>query len=395
MSFKNSQDFLKDSEKEFLWALAVNKKEEALRSFKEISEYENIINYTINNRIEHHLYKFLRNYGLLKVIEKKHIHTIRNSIEINAKKSMITYHKGLKILNEFTKNKINYVSLKGFSYLKYSNTFNRPVRDIDVLINLDDIERAVDISIENGFRFRNHKKFSKDMILENTDIYDLPDLVDENNVCLEIHYKILRDSKCLSCNLSKSLFEDVQNFSIHGSNVKTSSLKSTISHLIYHASKKGNFDNGLGSIFDLRFLSEFLSKKDIKQIKSISDECGFRHESESFLEIIQEKNINFSHGNAYLLRELIFSPNINTKIQEFFLKKSLLQKLKNIFILIFASEDKMKREFQSNTKPILSNYLERWARQFKQFKSYIYLLVFKRKIFKKRGELIKNFYKEH
>ncbi len=394
MNFIQMQDFLKESDKRFLWSLAINEDKQAIKYFEENTDLKNIIKYSISNQIEHHLYEFLKKYDLLSAIEEEHIHAIKSSVEIKAKKSMITYHKGLKVLNEFTKDKINYVSLKGFSYLEYNNTFDRPIRDIDVLIDHGDIERAVNIAMKNGFMFKNHKNFSNNMILNNSDIYDLPDLVDENNVCMEIHYKILRDSNSSTCKLSKALFEDVKTFYFHGSNIKTSSLSSCLSHLAYHATKKGNFDIGLRSIFDLKALSRFSSEEDKIKIKNISSECRFSKESELFLSIIESKDKSCGNRKTYLLKELIFSPNINIKIQEFFLKESLIQKFKHIFTLLFVNKHHIKREFQSETTFFISSYFARWARQIRQFGNYMYLLIFKKELFKRRAKLIKEFYKD-
>tara|TARA_B100000963_G_scaffold284188_1_gene252968 strand:- start:24064 stop:25230 length:1167 start_codon:yes stop_codon:yes gene_type:complete len=384
------KDVLEDFEKDFLWSLATNKQAEAAKILKNNFQLENIIGYCVDNRIEHYFYEFLKDNDLLDLLKKEYIQLIKNSIEIRAKKSLIIYQKAMKILDEFTTKDIKYVALKGMSYVEYSNTFKRPIRDIDVLIDHNDIEKAVDIAFKNGFRFKNHKKFSKDLILNGSDIYDLPDLIDSNNVCLEIHYKILRDSESKTCKLSNNLFKDVKYFSIYGNVIKTSSLSSCISHLIYHASKKGNFDIGIGPIFDLNFLSQFISEKDMNNIRNISDECGFKHESESFLELIENKNLS---DNVYLLKELILSPNINTKIQEFFLHKSFFQKSKDFYKLLFVSKKHIRREFQTKENFLLRRYFARWLRQFSQLSKYIYLLIFKRGIFKKRAELIRRFYK--
>ncbi len=393
MTFRNNQDFLKDSEKEFLWSIALDEDHAALKSFEKNPKLDNIINYSINNRIEKNLYCFLKKKNLLNEIDDENISAIKSSIEIRTKKSLATYYKAIKILHEFTTEGITYVSLKGISYLEYSNTFERPIRDIDVLVAFDDIEKAVEIALKNGFRFQNHNKFSNNMIVDNSDVYDLPDLIDENNVCLEIHYKILRDSKLSRCELSNFLFESAKSFSIHGKNIKSSNLSSCISHLIYHTSKKGNFDIGLVSIFDLKFLSKFTSLDDLKEIQRISDKCGFGLESESFLEIIKSKKS--SKSKSYLIKELIFSPNLNIKIQEFFLKKSSYQKLKYIFNSLFVSKKLINREFQRKKGFLVSNYFARWKRQFNQFNSYIYLLIFKREVFKRRSKLINKFYEKN
>ena len=393
MSFTKEYLSLNDNEKSFLLAMAINDDKSALKYFEKNSKFQNIVQYSIDNRIEHHLYKFLIANNLLNEIENKSILAIKGSIEIRTKKSLTIYQKALKILNEFTLKKINYVSLKGISYLKYSKTFDRPIRDIDVLIKADDIEKSVDIAFENGFRFKNHNKFSKNMIINSSDVYDLPDLIDENNVCLEIHYKILRDSNTSTCRLSEALFENVKDFPIHGANIKTSCISSCISHLIYHASKKSNFDVGLGSVFDLKSLSRFASKEDLKEVMRISDDCGYGKESESFLNIIQKQGISHQK-NTFLLKELIFSPNVNLKVQEFFFKESILQKFKHIFKLLFVSKHHIKREFQSENRFFGGGYFLRWMRQINQFGHYAYIVIFKGKVLKKRAEQMKKFYKD-
>ena len=47
-----------------------------------------------------------------------------------------------------------------------------------------------------------------DMILDESKVYDLPDLIDKNKICLEIHYKIFRESRITPCALSDIILDN-------------------------------------------------------------------------------------------------------------------------------------------------------------------------------------------
>ncbi len=392
MNFIKKQNFLKDSEKEFFWSLANKDNNQTLIIFRSLKEIKNIVIYSIYNRLEHHLLEFLDKNKLSPNINKSYLMELKNSAEFRAKKSLITYDKALSFLDDLTNHKINYISLKGISYLEYSKSFKRPIRDIDILVEKKDIEKAVHIAFEHGFRFQNHNAFSKSMLVKNSEIYDLPDLIDNNKICLEIHYKVLIDKKNNECLLSKKMLEEKRAFSIHGKNIQTTNLYLHIAHLIFHSSKKGNFDVGIGSVFDFIYLTKFLKNDCIKKVIEISNLCNFSLEAKTFFEIFIDDPSKKNIMKFTTFKELIFSPNLNTKIQEVFLEKSFLNKVKKIYLLVFVRKDYLKREFNIDKNHIAKVYILRWVRQFKQFNKYLYLILFNSNDFKRKSILIKRFY---
>lgn len=73
-------------------------------------------------------------------------------------------------------------------------------------------------------------------------------------------------------------------------------------------------------------------------------------------------------------------------------EKSLLQNLKKILKLLYVKEDHIRREFKPESTFFITRYFDRWVRQFSQYGNYLYFVIFKREMFKKRAKLIKKFY---
>ena len=104
----------------------------------------------------------------------------------------------VKISKKLNNSDIKYTFLKGINCQNLSEKFIRPSRDIDLLIDIKDIPRSINIIEELGFSFINHRPFSENMITSLKGKYDLPVMQTKDGITLEIHYKIIRNQKSIS-----------------------------------------------------------------------------------------------------------------------------------------------------------------------------------------------------
>ena len=380
-------------EKDFLWDLACNRHDDAKHHFSKIKCHKNLIFYAMNNRLEIHLENFLKKEGLINRIEPSLINNFYLSLENRVKRNFAINQKALNLLDEYSQNKINYSVLKGLSYTSISRKFNRTLRDIDVLIARDDIGKAVKIANKHGFQFKNHIQFSENMILDESKVYDLPDLIDKNKICLEIHYKIFRESRITPCALSDIILDNKLEYQFFDKTIYGSSPAIALVHLIYHATKKGNFDVGLTAIFDYFFLLDYISNTDKDLVFEITSNFGLIKEAEIFF-LLQKENISEEESKKMdIFKNLIFSINANTNIQSLFQDTNKFRVMKSLLKMVFVNKRELNREFNIQPeKGFIMYYFKRGVRQIIQFRYLIYLLVFKRNRFKEKSKLIDEFY---
>ena len=97
---------------------------------------------------------------------------------------------------------ISFIPLKGLHINMKKNGFKRNIRDIDILINKDDIRESIEVLLGEGYSFLEssidykNKNFIKDYS------YDVPRIFSPSGTCIEIHHKIF------NTNLSRFYFKD-------------------------------------------------------------------------------------------------------------------------------------------------------------------------------------------
>ena len=389
----HNENNLTITEKEFLWSLIKRNNKKSITNFHKLINHKNVIDFSISWRIEHKLIEFIEENLLIDKVNKNDYKNLNYSAENRLKKSLITYEKSLDFFEKLSLEKVKYVALKGCSYILLTNNFKRPVKDIDLLVDKSDIQKTVEIALRNGFKFQNHDRYSEDLIVKNSEIYDLPNLLDQNNICIEIHYKILRESKQLPCMLAEDMLNEISSKNFLSKNIKTANRKQMIIHLIYHATKKGSFDNGLMPFFDLYDLVRDLKREDILDLIEYSRIFNLSCETKVFLSTISMiEDTPDLRKKEELLKKIVLTPHVNTKIQEIVMEKNLGNKIIKIFKLIFVNKKELKREFQSNGEKALNLYKSRWTRQLNQFKKYIKMYIFNQRFLKRRAQYIKEFY---
>tara|TARA_B100002019_G_scaffold293393_1_gene320707 strand:- start:1324 stop:2526 length:1203 start_codon:yes stop_codon:yes gene_type:complete len=356
---------LSEIEKDFFWELATNNIQNSIKVFKKIDDMDGLFAYCNKHNIEEHFHRFLEKnnenlenndtfFRFSDLVKKKKIQTLMN------------IRSGLKLCEEFGKNKVNYVTLKGLSYIDIIDVDSRLFRDLDILVDIEDIQKSVEIAQKNGFKFKNNKIFTKELITKNLDKYCLPQMYNKDNVVLEIHYRII-SNEYTQCKLSSDILTKKKLISAYGHQFFVPPNEYKFIHLAYHSISKGNFDVGVSSIFDL-----FLFKRNgminsdkinqLAQIYNLSRDIDILN-----LVLLESENkLNNLNGQKYLtiVKSLFLQPVVNKRITGYHLASGLLGKLSYLIKYLFVGKEILKRDFNFNNSIIL--YLLtplRWLRQ--------------------------------
>ena len=146
---------LSNGEEDFIWCLVNQQYCSATRYFEPLYNQERLIKYCVDNRIDGELNLFLaRNNSskLQNVKHKKYLDRIRAIQDLRTSKIL---NAAFKLLSSFETEKINYVSLKGVHISTVNPNYRRSIRDIDLLVDNNDIEKAYKLAKQHGFKFKN------------------------------------------------------------------------------------------------------------------------------------------------------------------------------------------------------------------------------------------------
>jgi hypothetical protein len=351
-----------------------------------------ITDFIIDSRIEYHLLTI----GDEKLLKKILGDDLFKKIKLeNFKKAIPTLKNidmSIKIAKKLNNSGIKYTFLKGINCQNIGDRFIRPSRDIDLLIDKDDIPKSVTIFKKLGFRFINHEFFSKDMITSFNGKYDLPVMKTTDGINLEIHYKIIRDQQSTSCSFSKLLLEKNTQLLIGNHKLPTLSNEYLIIHLIYHGTKKGSFDVGLSTFIDIRRIQK-RGPVNWDEVRSLSKKFGFEYYSKLIEATLDEnQNNEISNEDIEDFKYLFTLPILNSKFFEIDQKKSFLSKLSEIHSTIFVKKEVVLRDFEVKDRIFLFLfYLRRWFRQSGLLLRQIVQLIANKTEIKKKFELIKKF----
>jgi len=274
--------------------------------------------------------------NLNRYFEKEFVDYLQKISELNNErnKSLIQEVKNIsKILKQ---NKVNHVFLKGsaqiFSEI-YNNNFERMIGDIDLLIDRKDIQKGVDLLMEDDYEF-----------LESDNYFDEEDrhlrrLVNKDKVfAIEIHRKLFTNKYFSEINENKLLKNK-----IICNNIFVPSLNNQLYHCIYN--HQINDYGNLYMNFSIRTSYDFfkilkktdidlnLSKHRFHEIKNFLNlliiykpfEINYKFMKKSLKTIyvsIKKRNILISRIHQFLVKILIFIKIKFKQVKKIFLRKN-------------------------------------------------------------------------
>lgn len=166
--------------------------------------------------------------------------------------------KEIKMLNRFSKEiGIDFIFLKGIpiAYSYYDDINDRPMLDVDILIDRHDIYKAYRHLKSKGYNFHktkirdfDHKTLNK--YLEGS--HHLPSLVlKNNNVSIELHHRVTLKKDFEHCPLTDSIIKNKKSLDIFEESIYIPSINDLICHLVTNYSFNNEFTNNFIAINDL------------------------------------------------------------------------------------------------------------------------------------------------
>ena len=381
-----------EEEKDFIYSLIFDDSEkfEETISNNRIN-FERIASIVSSNRIEHFVLNKLKPFSRFSKLPKFFFEQLEKNYFKKAIPTLKIIEKVFLLSNKLQEINLEHVFLKGIALHDQNKTYIRPMRDIDVLVNPEDLTQIVKLAESLGFKFKNKSNESIENFIDNSSFYDLPLMTDENGVFLEIHFRITTDKD--NCLLKESLFESKRLIKIHENDVYVPCSNNLFTHLVFHASKKGNFDVGLISLVDL---IQIIDEIDKNKVLKVSESIDLKQITELFIELIEcsgNKTTPLSK-KVEKLKEVLIFPSINSKITEIFMQESFVKMLLKLKNTLFVSKHQLQREFgKKGTSHIFFYLIKRWKRQIKKF-SYSILFVVKNLVsVNKRAKMIEDLFK--
>tara|TARA_B100000287_G_scaffold387439_1_gene396036 strand:- start:1049 stop:2266 length:1218 start_codon:yes stop_codon:yes gene_type:complete len=375
---RNSEEMLNRNIQEFLWSFItfnINAKE----IFYNLNEVEiiQLLEYIEKSRLEGRFISFLNSSDLIKDIDSNNLvyAKIKRQAQENSIRALILLDKSIQISRELAKRRVNHVFLKGLNPLFTGKKFSeRTIRDIDLLVSPTEINEVSELLQEIGFNFLNKFQSKKGIrIYPENSKYNFR-MKNSDGILLELHYRILINSKETQCKLSR----EILNLGNNSPQKILPNMKDLfLMHLIYHGTTKNYFDVGPSFIFDIAFLLDE-HRYDLRKISALSESFGLEKEFKIIIDLLRSKNKDlFTCNNEFqtpidilnLSEEVMLLEPLNKKIIQVTLSKGFISKITHFRDLLFVSKYEVMQEFQlgERNKFLPFFYFLRWLRQFKSF----------------------------
>ena len=228
---------------------------------------KNLINQIKISYLHNQFLEFVNDAQVEKKFDKKILNRLAYESKLLASRNLEIIKTGIQIADILNQNNIEYVYLKGFGLVidKYKNIADRTLRDIDILINVEDIDIVLKKLNEKGFYFRGRSNKENIEYLIDSDHYDLPCLVNEQGIIVELHYKIINKYPHDKCLLSNSIFKNKKKINVYNTEVYVTQDEENFVHILFHATSKEYFSSGLYFFSDLNRL-EISNGLDYKKV---------------------------------------------------------------------------------------------------------------------------------
>ena len=258
--------------------------------FSNDGEASSLINYAAKNRI---LLNVLSSMNLEQRHTKKfydlHLFKIREA----KIKSMKMQYELFTIARTLNASNINYVFLKGSYYktLVYQTPHNRFISDVDILIDEQKLNLAIESLLSNGFKFRRVKTPNLNN-LDKSWSHQTPTLISPNGELIDIHLRVTAPTKKPGiCKLTQHMLAESLQLEKYGIPMKFPAWEHGIFHLLYHAVTHDMLSNGPIFLYDLKefFRSHNPENSDLRLL---AIKFGLKKEFDLGLSIIQEIGID-------------------------------------------------------------------------------------------------------
>lgn len=335
-------------DKELISILKLINESIVLEDYLDLNKYQltNFIKLVSSSRLDGDLYEFINENNLIDTISKKSLNKIKyNSLidNVNTKK---IYLDALSISRQLNKYHINHCFLKGIAMhsMVYEDIKIRPLRDIDLLVSPDEIDKAKEIIKTNGYAETDNHFFENDYLYSK--------LKNRKGTCIELHSRIMKTSNSFyDCEISKNILKNKINVKVDDAFINCPDLSSLTVHLLYHATLKENFDVGPIFIKDLLKINK-IKKLDSLDYENLIQKINIKKISNLIFFIIQNFNEILNDGDNS--KKVFLYKNINNKnlkdIIELLIRNPITAK-ENVLL----DKENFLTSVQSNFKKLFSS----------------------------------------
>lgn len=354
---------LNKTERDFVWNLVTLEDRKCCANLKKIKNKENLIKYLIKSRVDSFFYSFVKKNGLLHLLSNSELQLLIKTSSFKNFRYILTLQSAINISKKLKENNIPHVFLKGIALSNLISFYNHPLRDIDILIPHEFIDESIDKIRSLNFKSAENQSDIKNVVTNDPFIYDLPQLKNEQDIFLEIHYKIVTGHSEKKCKFSRDLINNRLLKNIFNEELNVPSNEFLLLHYIYHGTRKGSFDVGASAILNIFLILRYL-EIDYTLLKTIAFRNAMDYEY-NFL----KKLTNFNKESELFqndLKELFINQPIHSKIGFLISNSNIRLKLEFLIKSIFPPISYLRKEFNISDFRFY-HYLyiiPRWRRQF-------------------------------
>lgn len=217
---------------------------------------------------------------------------LKQQKKLSTMKYMMDKNNLLKISNKFKESDLKPIILKGFS-LNLNNVYPPGIRfskDIDILIEKENISEAYRALREVGYKYYNKCSKDKSKILN---FHQLPVMMNEDGTLIELHWRLTRKDIFINCPITEHAFN--KKIKINGfENLYSLDNESLITHLFYHGVIHDEKRNLLLLLFDLckAYEAKKFNFPEFKLMEKVKLKAAFSLYLDLIKKIIDKKDNN-------------------------------------------------------------------------------------------------------
>lgn len=231
-------------------------------------------------------------------------------------RSDIQRHKQLcELIRVFNDNGIEHIPLKGSHLAEkvYSNSVLRTMCDIDILVRKEDIERAFNLLVAQGYSDGSRHGSSK--IVKDVFVHHYPILTKKNSLPVELHRYLFENNDLKNIDL---IWYRAQKSSIGSVTSKLMTSEDMLIYIALHGLKYHTQKLGIKFLYDMHTIicSGYINWKSIAELIKHND-WGNSKTLYSVLVIVKKYfHTDIPEGFMDTIRPIDFNQNIQTSIEE-------------------------------------------------------------------------------
>ncbi len=316
-------------------------------------------------------YDFIFNNHLGEKFSKKFLSEIKDFSNFFIVNNNEIFRTMFLISKELQLKNIEHVFLKGplLAEFYYEDHSLRPMRDLDILVKVEDIKPLLDLLESLNFSFLSRKGNKKEIEVSESFSYgrshQMPTLISPFNTLLEIHHRVTKESDFPTCPLRDNTMKNSKTKLVNGRRINFPKPEDLFIHICEHSVIHHSFNNGFLVASDL---SNLIRKGDLDwdYINSNINDRKLMKAVFLLLSILEKNRLldKKSSYKKYKGFDLYKNPKETIKLSEdlLFISRKQNQVLKfldlnlNSFRLIYLDNKSIGKKLKRFSKEDISNF---------------------------------------